>query len=466
MTTPQPAADKPKPYSLSPESNALFRQELKALAIPFTIQKLVTDSFVLIDMLMIGGMGDEAIAAVAAAGQFTFLLSMILSAVYGISVYITQYYGTGDMKGVKSTLGLMLISAVAASLVAFIIIRCFGGFMLQAFLQDELALQYATQYTMIVCWSYLINAVKDSYATALGSIGKVKLTLVAGLIGMGLNTLLNYAWIEGHFGFPAYGLTGAAWATVVASGVATLILLGYIYIRKYILNAGIKELFGFNYVYAKRVYRTTGPLVLHEGMWSLGNTLYAVAFGYLGVAALAAYQLAKTFNNFFRIGVSGFAFAARVMIGKLLGKEQMDEAIQYAEKFTKLSIYSSLVLGVLMIIFNPVLVHLFANVSGEVETAFSNMLYIQAVVLIVNFVNNVWIVGVFRPGGDNVYTMKLIIATTWLVALPLVFFGAYVMKWPVEVVYFLFCMEEIVKSGAAYYRYKSRKWARNLLKEA
>lgn len=447
--------------SASPE----FKQDLKALAVPFAIQKLIADSFVLIDTFMIGSLGDEAIAAVAAAGQFTFLLSMILSAVYGISVYITQYYGRGDLAGVRSTLGLMLVSAIGISLLAFIIAASCGELLLQAFISEKQALWYGTQYLSILCWTYLMNALKDSYANALGAIGKVKLTLAAGIVGMGLNTLLNYAWIHGNLGFPAYGIMGAGWASVISAGISTLLLLGYIYGKKYYINAHVKELLSFKLSYAKKVYRTTVPLIFHEGMWSLGNMLYAVAFGYLGVTALAAYQLARSFNNFFRIGVSGFAFAARVMIGKQLGSEQMDQAFDYARRFTRISLYSSVVLGVLMVVFNSAIVGLFGNVSDEVRTVFSHMLYIQAIVLMVNFLNNVWIVGVFRPGGDNVYTMKLIVGTTWFVALPLVFFGTYIMNWPVEVVYFLFCMEEIVKAAAAYVRYRSRKWARNLLRE-
>ena len=50
---------------------------------------------------------------------------------------------------------------------------------------------------------------------------------------------------------------------------------------------------------------------------------------------------------------------------------------------------------------------------------------IQAVVMLAYFLNNLWIVGVFRAGGDNMYTMKLIIVTTWLISLPLVLAGAY-----------------------------------------
>ncbi|WP_156324016.1 hypothetical protein [Bacillus sp. JCM 19034] len=99
------------------------------------------------------------------------------------------------------------------------------------------------------------------------------------------------------------------------------------------------------------------------------------------------------------------------------------------------------------------------------QQKFKNVLYIQGIVLTMYFLNHLWIVGVFRSGGDNVFSMKLVLCTTWFIALPLVFLGAYVFHWSIEVVYFMFALEEITKSIFGYFRYRSNKWARNLVED-
>jgi Na+-driven multidrug efflux pump len=165
------------------------------------------------------------------------------------------------------------------------------------------------------------------------------------------------------------------------------------------------------------------------------------------------------------LGIFGFSHAANVIIGELLSEETPDEAIWYAKRFTKIALISAGIIVVVIILTNPLIIQLFNNVSEETKTIFSRMMYIQVIIIIANFLNNIWIVGVFRAGGDNYFTMKIIIITTWFIALPLVFIGTYIFKLQVEIIYFLFGIEEISKAIIGYLRYRSNKRANNLVKD-
>ncbi|MFA9560292.1 MATE family efflux transporter [Evansella sp. AB-rgal1] len=442
-----------------------FRREVRILVIPFVIHMLLSNSFSFVDLIMITRLGEVAVASVAAAGQFSFILGMLLSATYGITAFITQFFGKNDMKNVHRSLGIMLTTSIVLSSIVSIVVFLFKTQLLSIFLHDETALLLGVQYLSIIVFVYVLNAMKDSYGNALGAIGKVKINVIIGFIGLGTNTLLNYLLIYGNFGFPELGIQGAAYATLYSTILSTTLLLGFIYGRKYHVNASIKSLFSFNKKFMKKVYIVTIPLIFHEGIWSIGNMLYAVAFGYMGVTALATYQLARSFNNYFMMGIFGFSYAAKVMIGKRLSLEDPSEAILNARKFTKLSVYSAITVSVLIILLNPVIVSLFTNLSSEVQQTFRNVLYIQGFVLTMYFLNNIWIVGVFRSGGDNIYSMKLVLFTTWGIALPLVFLGAFVFHWPIEVVYLMFALEEVSKACIGFFRYRSNKWANNLVRD-
>jgi len=442
---------------------ATFRKDVKRFVIPSVIQMLVANSFSLINVMMVGSLGDSAIAVVAAVGQIGFFLGMILSAIYGISAFITQCYGSGDLVSTKHSFGLMLVSAVVVTVILVSAVYYLRTPILSAFINDPDAVSLGIPYMTVLLAVYVLNAVKDTYGRALSAIGQIRLTLVAGIIAMIINVVLDYALIYGKLGFAEYGITGAAWATLASSLVGGILLIGYVYARKYVFHLTLKEMFSFPYAFAKRVYATTLPLVFHEGLWSFGNMLYAVAFGYMGVAALATFQLARTFNGYFMMGISGFAYAANVMIGQKLGQNKREEALIYARKFTKITIIVSLIFSALIALLSPYIMLLFNQTSSEVQSAFRHVMLIQSVVMAAYFLNNVWIVGLFRAGGDNVYTMKLIFVTTWLIALPLVLTGAYLFHWPLEVVYIMFALEEVSKAGIGYFRYRSSRWANNLV---
>ncbi len=441
-----------------------FKKEVRLLVIPFVLHMLISNSFSFIDTLMIAGLGEVAVASVAAAGQFSFVLGMVLSATYGMSAFITQFYGTNNLPNVHRTMGLMLLTSFAFSLIASVVVFLLRDRLLQIFVSDEQAMIYGSQYLSVIVFVYILNAIKDTYGHSLGAIGKIKVNVIIGCIGMAINTLFNYLLIYGNAGFPRLEVKGAAIATLLSTVISTVVLLLFIYVRKFHVHATFKEMFSFNMTFVKRIYKTIFPLVLHEGIWSVGNLLYAVAFGYMGVMALAIFQLARTFNNYFMMGIFGFSYAAKVVIGKKLSSEDPSEAIADARRFTRLAMYSAVIVSVLIILLNPLIVNLFTNVSEEAQTTFRHVLYIQGIVLSMYFLNNIWIVGVFRSGGDNVYSMKLVLYTTWFIALPLVFLGAYVFHWSIETVYLMFALEEVTKAFFGYFRYRSNKWAKNLVR--
>ncbi|WP_062051323.1 MATE family efflux transporter [Bacillus sp. JCM 19034] len=340
-----------------------FKREVTLLVVPFVLHMLISNSFSFIDTLMITGLGEVAVASVAAASQFSFVLGMVLSATYGMSAFITQFYGVNQMNNVYRTMGLMLTTSLLFSLFAFVLVTVFKEPLLSLFIKDEQGMAYGMQYVSVIVFVFVLNAIKDTYGHALGAIGKIKVNVIFGCIGMGFNTLFNYLLIYGVGWFPAYEVMGAAIATLLSTVISLLLVLGFVYGRRYYVNAHLKQLFSFNWSFSKRIYKTIYPLVLHEGIWSFGNMLYAVAFGHMGIVALATFQLARIFNQYFLMGISGFSYAARVMIGRKLSSDDPAEAITSARSFTRLAIYSAIVVSILIILLNPMIVNLFTELS-------------------------------------------------------------------------------------------------------
>ncbi|WP_289306524.1 MATE family efflux transporter [Paenibacillus terrae] len=437
---------------------------MKGLVIPSVLQMLVANSFSLVNMLMVTNLGDGAVAVTAAVGRISFILSMILTAVYGMTAYITQYHGKQQHTLMRATFGFMLLTGICISLLSFVVVWIWKEPILSLFIKDDELLPLGIQYVTIMVFVFVISAIRDAYAQALGSLGKVKITLYVGLCAMAINITLDYGLIYGKLGLPNLGVAGAAWGTLIASGTSLLFLFVFIYCKSYYLNIRFQELFSLPLILRKQVVKTITPLVFHEGMWSIGNMLYAVAFGSLSIAALTTFQLANTLQGYFMMGIHGFAYAAKVMIGQKLGQDKQEQALDYARRFTRISVIAGIIVSVVMMMVSPFVSFIFPYLSEEVHTSLGNILLLQAVAMTAFFLNNVWIVGMFRAGGDNLFTMSMILITTWAIALPAVFVGAYVLRLSPEWVYALFLCEEISKAFIGYKRYRSQKWMRNLVK--
>ena len=76
-----------------------------------------------------------------------------------------------------------------------------------------------------------------------------------------------------------------------------------------------------------------------------------------------------------------------------------------------------------------------------------------------NFIN---IVGVLRSGGDTRFCLFADVTAVWLIGVPMAFFGGLYLKLPIHLVYAMVCLEEVYKSVVCFFRYRQKKWLRNL----
>ncbi|REE92932.1 putative MATE family efflux protein [Paenibacillus taihuensis] len=443
-----------------------FNSKLLQLSVPLTLQFLFASSFMLIDSMMVAGLGEESIAAVGIAGQFEFLLGMILAGVLsGPSVFISQYYGERDYDSIKKLAALTVFSGLAISIV-FVILLTFGSpFIFAPFTGDQQLLNMTATFVSIMSCGYVASAVTTAYVMSLKSIGVVKVIMYLTILSLCLNTFLNYVLIYGHLGFAAMGVYGAAAATMISKLLLLSTTIVYVYVWKKEVAVSLKILPRIDRELIRSVFRITKPIIIHESLWGLGTTMYMVAFGMSGAAAIALIQISKVIGNFVSAAISGFAQSASVMIGEQIGLQNREQAQNYAERFTRIGCILAIVIGAALFISAPLVVRFF-HISEQLHGQAIWILRIMSCVLICNFLNNIWIVGVFRSGGDTQYSMKLVLSSTWLVGIPLAFFGAGIMKWPIEVVYGLYATEEISKAIIGLWRYKSQRWQHNLIHSA
>ncbi|HHX59740.1 MAG TPA: MATE family efflux transporter [Epulopiscium sp.] len=440
-----------------------FYKKLMIIAVPIVLQNLIGSSLNMVDTLMIGAVGENQLAAVGIANQFFLLILMGITGITGgTAIFTSQFWGKKDIVNIRRMLGICLISVVSITAVGTIFVLLFPHQIMRFFSPDAKIVNLGAQYLRVIAISYIFTAITFSYNFSLRSIGKTALPMIVSIVAVLINIICNYAFIFGHFGAPSLGVVGAALGTTIARVMETSILVGTIYVKKGVLAAKFKELID---IPKEMISRVTGPVVfvvLNELCWGLGMVVYTAAYGHISAGATASVQISSVVANLSTVLVFGLAGAASTMVGNQIGEGKETLGKLYAKRIAVIAVLFSIVLSSILALSSSAIVGLFA-VSSQVASASLTILYITSGILVLRTFNVVVIVGILRGGGDAKMALYIEIITMWFVGVPMALLGAFILKWPVEIVFAMVALEEVVKFILCMYRFKSGKWAHNII---
>lgn len=424
---------------------------------------MLQSSFSMIDQLMVGQLGSTAVSAVEVAGRPAFIYAVVLGAVAAIAgIMISQYLGMKDEKMADRSLAVNLTAATALALLFTVPCLLFPGQIVGLYIKNDPAiLASGRNYLTCILWMYVPMGVSSILAVMVRCLGRAVWPLAAGMISAAVNTGLNYALIFGHFGLPAFGVTGAAVASVISQLVNMLLMLAIFYLVRL---RGQRD-FRFSLSLGREGYRQylimLLPILITELLWSLGQNVNTFIYGHLEQGDLAAMSMTGPIQGLFIGALSGVSQAAGILIGKRLGADEYEEAYQESKKLVWYGVAGSLVLSALLIGLRWAYVPLYKVEPGVRETA-ARLLVAFAVLAPVKVANMILGGGVVRSGGKTTYIMVIDIVGTWLVGVPLGLITAFLLHLPAEWVYFILSQEELVRLGMTLIVFRRKGWMNRL----
>lgn len=435
-----------------------FLSSVCAIAIPAALQSMLQSSFGIVDQIMIGQMGTVPVAAVGLAGKFTMLFHVVVAGIGAVAgIMISQYLGQKNPGTVRTSfwvnLGLGGILAAAFTALCLLIPKQIMGL----YIEDGETVAQAARYLRIISLTFLPVAGSTMLAALLRCMEKAVYPLYASIAASVCNTGLNYLLIFGRLGFPALGAEGAAIATVAAQLVNVLIMLAFFWQYRGMLSgsAGSQPFPWGQYG------RMLLPLLVCEGMWSLGENVYAAIYGHLGAQSSAAMTLINPVQGMMTGALCGIAQAASILVGKQLGAEEYTNAYRSAKKLMAYGFISSALISVLIVILSPVYVKLY-RVEPEVRQLTCQILLAYAIVAPFKVQNMILGGGILRSGGKTGYVMYIDLIGTWGFGVPLGLLAAYGLGLPIYWVYFLLSLEECVRYGISLSVFRRKNWMRRL----
>jgi putative MATE family efflux protein len=444
------------------ESSKDFIVRLIQLSVPIMLQNLLSSSVSFVDTLMIGLVGEPALAAVGLANQMFFLIVLFYFGVSsGAAIFVAQFWGANDRKKMHQVMGIALVISLLGALFAAMVSLLFPGSIMRIFTNDPIVIAYGMEYLRIVGVSYLFTAVVMIYSAALRSTGDSKTPLFISLFSMSLNVVLNYLLIFGHLGFPRMGVAGAALATTIARFAEVVLLLGRVYGRKTPVAAPFRSLVSFPKPLVKIYFITCLPVILNEMFWSLGMTTYKIAYSRMGIEVIASVNVSEAIQGLFFVVLMGIGNASAIMIGNRIGENNLTLAKIYASRLLKISVLTGIVLGIGLALTSTLLVLPF-NLSAEVAQMTTLSLISLGILIPIKAFNMVSIVGILRSGGDTRFSMLAELAGVWFIGVPFAFIGALLLHMPIYYLYLFVGLEEAFKLVLGLMRIRSGKWINRL----
>ncbi|MCD6342355.1 MAG: MATE family efflux transporter [Spirochaetaceae bacterium] len=442
-----------------------FRKTMLGIALPIILQMLLTNGLSFVDTMMISRLGESEVAAVGLANQMFFLVFLIFFGITsGTGIFIAQFWGNKDEKGIHYVVGLSLVGTMVFSVPFALVSWLIPHELMRLFTPDPVVVQLGVEYLKVIAPSYILSGISFSFAMALRSIERPRIPLAATAISLGLNTVMNMVLIFGLLGFPALGVKGAAIATLISRGIELIVLLTLIFSRQLPVAASFREYLGFDSALLKRFFITAGPVLLNEIAWSLGMVMYKVVFARMGTDVVAAANITESIQGLFFVVLMGTGTTAAIMIGKKIGEGRKNEAYQFARYFLIQGFISGLFLGALMSATAPAIV-LILNMKPETIRIVRLTLMAIGILIPIKAFNLHMIVGILRSGGDTAFSFITEFLGVWGIGVPMAFLAGLYFNLSLPAVYLLVGLEEVFKFIMTGLRFRSGKWINDLTRK-
>ncbi|MCT1795449.1 MATE family efflux transporter [Helcococcus kunzii] len=445
-------------------SDKNFIKMILSVALPVSLQFLISTSINMADTVMISSLGGAEIAAVGQVNQYVFFF---IVACFGVSsagaVFFSQHFGDNDQDNVRRYLSLTLQLSILISVVFTFFSILFPEHIMRVLIPDEEVIKHGSLYLRLISITFIPTAISQVYNTVLRSVNRAREPLFVSFISFILNVLFNYIFIFGKFGAPALGVAGAALGTIIARFAEIIILNIIIYKEKHGYETITPlDLFKIDRLRIKNFIPIALPIIMAEVFWALGQLLFSMAYARIGKDATASIQLTGTIQNIFFIIVNSLNTAAAILIGQTLGSSRKDKAEVFASYFLQINTLIGFI-SLLVLVFMPhTLMKIYSNIEPQIYNTAINLLIIRGIFIPFRFINGMLFVGIFRAGGETKLPLIFELCTMWLFAIPMSFIGVLVFKWPIEWIFSIVSFEELVKLLLIMPLYKKKRWLNNI----
>ena len=450
----------------------IYRRALR-LAVPMMIQNGITNMVGLVDNVMVGSLGSEAITAVSIVGQLIFVFNLaIFGGLSGPGIYGAQYFGSKNMNGFQNTVRLKHWIGLVCLAGGLIVFTAAGEPLIGLYLRGEsdnvdpvLTMSLAKQYMSIMLWGLPFFVFTQIYSTSLRETGESVKPMVAAVTSVVVDVMFNYVFIYGNFGAPKLGVQGAAIATVMARMIEMCVVVIWAFAARgrHVFLKGLYKTLLVPLNEAKKILKKSVPIFFNEFLWAGGLAVLTQCYSLRSLDIVAGLNISNALCNLFNVVFVAMGNAVGILTGQTLG------ASEY-EKARKDSFSLMWFTGIVCLILTAALVGvsgifpMFYNTTDEIRGYASGFIVITALFFPVQgFLNALYFT--LRSGGKTLITFLFDSVFSWVIPVPCAFLLCNFTELPVFAVYAVVQAADLIKVGVGSILIKKGVWVSNLVEE-
>lgn len=443
------------------------------IAIPMILQNAITNFVSFLDNIMVGQIGTEQMSGVAIANQLIFVFNLcIFGGVSGAGIFGTQFFGKGDYEGQRYTFRFKVYICTILTVIALFLGNFFDTELISLYLNDtgsvgdiSLALEYGKQYLAIMLIGLIPFAISQVYINTIRETGHTLIPMVASMVAVFTNLVLDYCLIFGAFGLPQMGVKGAALATIIARFIECIIVVVWTHLNpsknKYIVGA-----YGSFYIpgsILKDIIKKGTPLMVNEMLWSMGMTVIVQCYAVRGLEVVAALNISSTITNLFNIVYIQLGASIAIVVGQLLGAGKLKEARDADNKMIFFVVTACIGMSLLMTAFGSMFPQIY-NTEESIKELSTRLIAISALMMpVCAFCHSTYFT--LRSGGKTVVTFIFDSVYTWLVVIPVAYCLSHFTTWGIVPVFFCVQSMEFIKAIIGFFMVKSDVWLNTIVKD-
>jgi len=445
-------------------TNGPIARTLLVLAWPVMLSNLFQTIYNLVDTLWLGRLGKVAIAAPTIVWPLVFLM---ISVGAGITIagtaLVAQYTGARREEEANHAAGqvfaftgiLALVLGISGVFIARPLMVAMGA--------GPDLLPAATSYLRIIYGGIPAMFGMFIVTSLLNGVGDTMTPMKLMGVSVVLNIVLDPLFIFGWGPFPAWGITGAAVATVISRGLVAIYGLYLLFAGKVGIHLRLRHL-RLEWAMVKHILVIGGPASLGQSGTALGFSIMTGTLARFGTAVVSAFGIGNRIISIAIMPAMGLGQAAATMVGQNLGAKETKRAEHSAWTAIWISTAFLLAASAAVYFLRTSLVRVFIN-DPEVISLGASMFAITAMAFPFMGILQV-IIGAYQGSGHTVYSMFFSLFRLWALRIPLVYFLGFSLAMGADGVWWAMFISNFGASAVSIGFFLSGNWKHRIIKEA
>lgn len=385
-------------------------------AAPMLLGNLFQQLFSVVDAVVVGNyIGKEALAAVGASFPIIFMMvSLIIGLVMGTTVVISQYFGARDYVKVKRAIDTMYVYSAIAGAIATVIGLLVAEPLLRLLGLPEEIMPQATLYLKIYFGGIIIFFGYNGTSAALRGLGDSKTPLWFLIIATVANIILVILFV----GVFKWGIAGAAYATLLANGLAFLLAIIWLNKTHKLIRIAISGLHFDREIFRQSI-RIGLPTGIQQTFVALGNLALMSIVNKFGTNVIAGFSVANRIDTLATIPAMSFSQALTTFVGQNIGANKIRRIKQGLRSTMKMSGGVTIATSLLIVFLGHFIMRLFTKDEEVIRIGDQYLTIVSSFYLL--FTLMFIYTGIMRGAGDTLIPMFFSLISLWIIRIPLAY---------------------------------------------